>query len=201
MRGCPPSPRAPAALQAPPTSAWPPDVSVFPHFSHFKQGRCQSFPREVTRSAAEAQTVPHTQYKTLLWGHRAPPPTHSSLLQLPLPLVSPGAPGGPPRVSALCPISGGGGTSSPLRQSGQTGGGAGWYCWRRPGAPGAGAWVTRGAVRVGRAGRPSLGAEAGETLRTSSPGWAPGRGTGRRRPVPSAPGIAPRAPVSASVSA
>lgn len=34
------------------TSAWPPDVRVLLHFSHLKQGRCQSFPREVTFSAA-----------------------------------------------------------------------------------------------------------------------------------------------------
>lgn len=48
----------PAAPEAPLTSAWPPEVSVFPHFSHFRQGRCQSFPRDVTRSAAEIQTGP-----------------------------------------------------------------------------------------------------------------------------------------------
>lgn len=58
MRGCHPPPGTLATLEAPPTSAWPPEVSVFPHFSHFRQGRCQSFPREVTRSAAEAEKVP-----------------------------------------------------------------------------------------------------------------------------------------------
>lgn len=36
----------------PSCSAWPPDVRVLLHFSHLKQGRCQSFPREVTFSAA-----------------------------------------------------------------------------------------------------------------------------------------------------
>lgn len=35
-----------------PTSACPPDVRVLLHFSHRRQGRCQSFPREVTFSAA-----------------------------------------------------------------------------------------------------------------------------------------------------
>lgn len=36
---------------SPLTSAWPPAFKVFLHFSHFRHGRCQSFPREVTFSA------------------------------------------------------------------------------------------------------------------------------------------------------
>lgn len=37
------------------TSAWPPELRVLLHFSHLKQGLCQSLPREVTFSA-ETQT-------------------------------------------------------------------------------------------------------------------------------------------------
>ena len=33
------------------TSACPPGFSVFLHFTHFKQGRCQSLPKLLTRSA------------------------------------------------------------------------------------------------------------------------------------------------------
>lgn len=43
------------------TSAWPPDVRVLLHFSHLKQGRCQSFPREVTFSAA-------MERRWVIWG-------------------------------------------------------------------------------------------------------------------------------------
>lgn len=170
MRGWPPATRAPAALQAPPTSAWPPDVRVFPHFSHFKQGRCQSFPREVTRSAAEAQTVPPTQYKTLLWGHRAQPPAHSSLLQFALPLVSPRAPGGLPRVSALCRISGWGGTSSPLGQPGQRNGRGRGVVLQE----GAGARMTRGAVAGGACRAPFSGGGGGRDTSHFLPWVGPG---------------------------
>lgn len=34
------------------TSAWLPEESVLPHFAHFKQALCQSFPMEDTFSAA-----------------------------------------------------------------------------------------------------------------------------------------------------
>lgn len=57
----------------PPTSAWLPEVSVFPHFSHFRQGRCQSLPSEVTRSAAKAQTIPPMRR----WGLGTPTAQHT----------------------------------------------------------------------------------------------------------------------------
>ena len=112
MRGCPP-PTPPLLPPRPcPTSAWPPEVSVFPHFSHFRHGRCQSFPRDVTRSAADKQApVRH-------WSgdrEHTHPPAHP-----PSPATSPRAlppvPGGPTTVSdGLC-------TSSPLAQSNQMNG-------------------------------------------------------------------------------
>lgn len=131
---CSPSPAAP---QAPPTSAWPPEVSVFPHFSHFRQGRCQSFPRDVTLSAAEVHKAPH---ETLLCRHRAHPPTHiPTFSSHPCPGPRPPTPGGPPEVS-----------DSPC---------APWVLSSTSGAPGQSSQINGEALRrgqgVGRSGGPS----------------------------------------------
>lgn len=58
------------------TSAWPPDVRVLLHFSHLKQGRCQSFPREVTFSAA-------MERRRVSWGTEQAPGSFDRLVALP----------------------------------------------------------------------------------------------------------------------
>lgn len=46
------------------TSAWPPGVSVFLHFVHFKHPLCQSLPKEDTLSA-ETQVQQKKHFKFL----------------------------------------------------------------------------------------------------------------------------------------
>lgn len=177
----------------PSCSEWPPEVNVFPHFSHFRQGRCQSFPREVTRSATQAQRSP--LWDTALGTQDTP------RFQPALPKAWPHRRGGPPRVLAGPRVGPTGapwvvrGTSTSPRPSSQApvlgGAGGGGRGTRGPvgGAPVRRAW----ALLPGQ-GRPSGRRQETYHFLPPLPCVGPGRGAGKRRP-----GIAPRAPVSASV--
>ena len=54
------------------TSAWPPELNVFPHFAHFRHGLCQSFPREDTFSAKTKKDEARFKHRS----SHAPNPIH-----------------------------------------------------------------------------------------------------------------------------